>query len=1381
MRPRLTAAVVALLAPALLASSGPARADDPVSGEVKIFTDHGFARLMFRLDEAVPATIRYNFPIAVVTFKKPIAVAVDRLSESAPDYISAARLDPDGMAVRIALAKKIKIHSVAAAERLYVDLLPESWTGVMPGLPAEVIEELANRAREAERKLQRQRLAAKDRKPPTIRVRVASQPTFVRYVFDLPNGASVVPDRHDDRLTLNFDWPIKWDLADVVATLPPTLKSVDTDISYELVVINFVLNGKPKVRTFHEDNSIVVDIGVDDAKPNKPKHAAAEDAGTPAAEAKEPAIAPPDTVPAMKKAAPEPPANHAKSAVAAPLADGMPPEKKAGKPPAAAEPTSGKPGNSKPANNKMSAAPPPAKAKDMPAPAPKQASDAVPAPMAADKKPAVKAASDAAPAAAQPAAKTAAPPAPKLAALAEPKSAAQHPPKDAAAKAATPNAAAPKTMREAAPKAAAPKTAAETTPKTAPKTEHKTEHKPAPKAAAKMPKAAAKSAAAKPAQPAPDPTAPVAAQLHHAGAGLRIEFPFAVPTPAAVFHRGDTLWLVFDSAARIDLAALTRDPDSGIRDVGVARAKDGAAVVRLRLARPRLASVVADGPSWIVTIGGSAAAPIKPLTIARSIVGENRASIAIPFANPRAIHRIIDPAVGDRLLVITALGPARGFVKPQAFVELRALPSAQGVVLQPLADDLSAALAADKITVSRPGGLALSPTAIGQQRLATSFRALTFDTQLWGFNRQAKYNARQSDLLFRAAMAPPPKRRNARLDLARFYLARGMSAEAIGVIEVALADERGADDITGTVLKAIANVMLDRPTDAIKNLSNPQVGNQLDAPVWRAIALARQGRWSEAHERFKDVATALGGLPIELQRMALREQLHAAIEMRDFTGADHVINELQTLGVPAEMQASIAVLVGRLDEGLGRNEDALTNYRTAGASRDKRAAAQGRLREIMLRFAMGDMPRKDVVDQLETLTTVWRGDETEVAGLKLLAHLYTQDKRYREAFHVMRAAMMAHPNSDLTNKIQDEAAATFEKLFLNGKGDALPPIDALALFYDYRELTPIGRSGDEMIRKLADRLVSVDLLGQAAELLQHQVDHRLHAAARAQVATRLAVVYLMDRKPKRALAALRTTRTDGISNELRKQRLLLEARSLSETGRHDLALEMIVNIKGSQAIRLRADILWAAKRWRQAAEQIELLYGERWRDFAPLSEAERIDILRAAIGYALGDEAIGQARFRDKYAAKMADTPDRRAFEVVTAPVGTSAVEFKNVARTVAGADTLDEFLSDMRKRYPDSVPLAPAGAGAKGKAAPAPAKPSPQAAKAPAGKQGAKQGGKQAVPEKAAENMKAKAKPDPAAASPLPPKVPAGVPVKPEPASTGSIPRLPKRRAAGR
>ena len=188
-----------------------------------------------------------------------------------------------------------------------------------------------------------------------------------------------------------------------------------------------------------------------------------------------------------------------------------------------------------------------------------------------------------------------------------------------------------------------------------------------------------------------------------------------------------------------------------------------------------------------------------------------------------------------------------------------------------------------------------------------------------------------------------------------------------------------------------------------------------------------------------------------------------------------------------------------------------------------------------------------------------------------------------------------------------------------------------------------------MIRRLADRLVAVDLLDQAAELLQHQVDHRLQGGARAQVATHLAVIYLINRKPQRALGTLQATHTAELSNELRDQRLLLQARALSDTGRHDLALELIVNLDSREAIRLRSDILWSAKRWRAAAEQIEMLYGERWKDFTPLTEPERFDILRAAIGYSLGDEPLGLARFRERYAPIMMNTPDGRVFDVVSA------------------------------------------------------------------------------------------------------------------------------------
>jgi hypothetical protein len=177
---------------------------------------------------------------------------------------------------------------------------------------------------------------------------------------------------------------------------------------------------------------------------------------------------------------------------------------------------------------------------------------------------------------------------------------------------------------------------------------------------------------------------------------------------------------------------------------------------------------------------------------------------------------------------------------------------------------------------------------------------------------------------------------------------------------------------------------------------------------------------------------------------------------------------------------------------------------------------------------------------------------------------------------------------------------------------------------------------------------------------------------------------------------------------LRNQRLMIEARALSEIGRPDVALEVVVNVEGREVERLRADILWKARRWRETGEQIEKFYGERWRDFAPLAESERADVMRAAIGYALGEDAIGLDRFRTKYAPKMADGPDRRGFEVVTAPMNTNAPEFADIARVVSSTDTLDQFLRDIRQRYPDTAPAAAAPAAATPAAAPnaAPARP---------------------------------------------------------------------------
>ena len=131
--------------------------------------------------------------ILVIRFKQPVDIPVDAIADAVPDYVGSARRDPDGSAIRLSLARRVTVNTMSAGERVFVDLLPDSWTGPPPSLPAEVIRELAERARAAERALRLQRAAAAAQKRPPIRVRASVQPTFVRFVFEMPTASTSRP------------------------------------------------------------------------------------------------------------------------------------------------------------------------------------------------------------------------------------------------------------------------------------------------------------------------------------------------------------------------------------------------------------------------------------------------------------------------------------------------------------------------------------------------------------------------------------------------------------------------------------------------------------------------------------------------------------------------------------------------------------------------------------------------------------------------------------------------------------------------------------------------------------------------------------------------------------------------------------------------------------------------------------------------------------------------------------------------------------------------------------------------------------------------------------------------------------------------------------
>ena len=248
--------ILALAAPSAAAPAAPA----PVKTTLTVTTNDGYARLVFTAGEYIDGTARQAGNVLIISFKQPLDVAVNRVAEQAPDYIGAARRDPDGTAVRMALAQNVTIHAMSAGEKFFVDLLPTSWSGMPPGLPQDVVDELARRAREAERLLARQRTAVQEKTSPPIRVHVASQPTFTRYVFAVPSETGVSADRAKDRLVLKFDSPLTFDLGDVQAALPKTVQEISSELDQDSSLVRFIVAANADTRTFRDELGYVVDV-----------------------------------------------------------------------------------------------------------------------------------------------------------------------------------------------------------------------------------------------------------------------------------------------------------------------------------------------------------------------------------------------------------------------------------------------------------------------------------------------------------------------------------------------------------------------------------------------------------------------------------------------------------------------------------------------------------------------------------------------------------------------------------------------------------------------------------------------------------------------------------------------------------------------------------------------------------------------------------------------------------------------------------------------------------------------------------------------------------------------------------------------------------------
>ncbi len=332
--------------------------------------------------------------------------------------------------------------------------------------------------------------------------------------------------------------------------------------------------------------------------------------------------------------------------------------------------------------------------------------------------------------------------------------------------------------------------------------------------------------------------------------------------------------------------------------------------------------------------------------------------------------------------------------------------------------------------------------------------------------------------------------------------------------------------------------------------------------------------------------------------------------------------------------------------------------------------------------------------------------------LETLAKIYHEEKQYDNQLRAMKFLLQSFPGEVDTLTLAGDMSELFEELFLNGLADDMPPLKSLGLFYEFRELTPIGEKGDLIIQKLADRLASVDLLERATQLLENQVRFRVSGEARARVGARLSLLYLLNKEPQRALEVLEITNYGAMDTDLKRQRTQLTAQALAENKRPEQALSLLNSDMSEEGGLLRLDILWGMQDWPNVINAAEDILGRRANLTEPLSPRETPVLLKLSLAYAFEEDPTQLRYLRDYYMGLVPEGPYKEIFDYLTndtAPL--DADDFALVAKQISRTESfLDTFKTKIAQGRLSEVAKEPSAAEATVAPAQAPAEPEPGA-----------------------------------------------------------------------
>lgn len=767
------------------------------------------------------------------------------------------------------------------------------------------------------------------------------------------------------------------------------------------------------------------------------------------------------------------------------------------------------------------------------------------------------------------------------------------------------------------------------------------------------------------------------------GPAVEIRFNWRKAVSAAVCRRDDNVYVLFDDTARLAVEGLKVVGEGMIEDVEQTDA-DRMSLVRMTVPKTLVPSVSLDGTLWTLRIAPAQMSGLieRPVEVVTNVERDGRSTVLLTAKGLGRPHVFLDRLVGDVVNVYPMQRAGVGNSVERSLVDVDLLSSALGVAVIPRRDDLQMIRNAEGLFISSPTGLSVSSASdIAGKEPASESSAYVFgDLVKWSGNADAFEKTKQLHLR-RILVAPDAQRNGARLDLVRFYLANGMAADALGVLEVVLDGKPDlAKDLGVRALRGAAHFLLGQYALAQTEFDSEDFKNDPSVAPWRAAIAAARGDWAKAHALIRDSRGMVAALPQWLKNRFYAIGAEAALAVGDADNAKPWLEALRSSPLNGVEEDYYQFLTAHAQRLAGKPSVAKNIWRRLIETGNRLVRAKSQLALVNADLETKDATHKQAIERLEALSFAWRGDSFEFDVKRRVGELYAESGDNRTGLLRLRQAASHFKDVEGAEAIAEDMRKRFRMLFLDGGADKLDAVRALALYEEFRELTPPGEDGDEMIRKLADRLVKVDLLGEASRLLEHQVRFRLTGVERSRVGARLALIELLNREPAKAVEALKLSEGEELPEDLEVQRRYLKVRALGQNKDVEGALATLTGDVSHDAELLRLEIYWTNERWEDVARTV--------RRIIPGHDVEELEpkyadlVLRWAVALTMQNDIEGLVALRERFGAAIAKTSYAEAFKAIAGVDVGVVPDFKTL---VARTGDLKDFRSFMA-HYRDKI-----------------------------------------------------------------------------------------------